>query len=270
MPAEVLPPVAPPSRRRFPAGLVGVALVFALFGWGVVELFELRFSAGDVYPPYSTLRNDPLGAAAFYEALNSLPGLRVERNLRPLDHLGKAPGLLFGHAHGTTGDFGDGVGPLTVFYLGADPYAWPTGLDRAGIARLEEILDAGGRVVMTFLPAETPLTGERLDYVRHREQGDAPSAKTRRSVRVQRRLDEARSADLVDRWDIDFEREGGEKRRARRHPEPDARPFRPPDARPRQQASGTGFARAGADGGAQARRTARRRGRRAVAQPGGF
>ena len=65
---------------------MALAAVFAL---GVGHLFQLRFSLGDVYPPYSTLRTDPLGAKAIYEALAAQPALSVERNLRPLDQLAR-------------------------------------------------------------------------------------------------------------------------------------------------------------------------------------
>ena len=141
-----------PRRQRLPLGWLGLGAVFVLFGWGLVELFELRFAQGDVYPPYSTLRNDPLGAAAFYEALEGQPGLRVERNLRPLDRLGKPPAVLYGHAPTPPAEQ---AGRLTVFYLGANAYEWPTGLEKPGVYRLEEILDEGDRVVMTFLPGDT-------------------------------------------------------------------------------------------------------------------
>ena len=36
----------------------------AVFVFGLVRLFELRFEVGDVYPAYSSLRSDPLGAMA--------------------------------------------------------------------------------------------------------------------------------------------------------------------------------------------------------------
>src|SRR5215510_7702586 len=47
---------------------------------GIVHLFDLRFDVGDVYPPYSSLRSDPLGTMALYEALGRLSGLEVERD----------------------------------------------------------------------------------------------------------------------------------------------------------------------------------------------
>ena len=52
----------------------------AIFIWAILQLFEVRFSRGDVYPAYSTLRTDPLGAKAFYESLAHVDQLEVSRN----------------------------------------------------------------------------------------------------------------------------------------------------------------------------------------------
>jgi len=57
-------------------------LLSALFAAGLARLFMLRFEKGDVYPPYSTLRTDPLGAKAYYDSLAEIPGLDVRRNYR--------------------------------------------------------------------------------------------------------------------------------------------------------------------------------------------
>jgi hypothetical protein len=68
------------SRLIAPVLLV---VLLAGFGLGVVALFQLRFNAGDIYPPYSSLRADPLGAKAFCESLQSIPGLSVSRFYQP-------------------------------------------------------------------------------------------------------------------------------------------------------------------------------------------
>ncbi len=47
---------------------------------GIFHIFTLRFRAGDIYPPYSSLRSDPLGAKILYEALSILPGHNVKRD----------------------------------------------------------------------------------------------------------------------------------------------------------------------------------------------
>ena len=46
--------------------------LIVVFGAGVIRLFQLRFEAGDVYPPYSSYRADPLGTRALYQSLENL------------------------------------------------------------------------------------------------------------------------------------------------------------------------------------------------------
>ena len=65
--------------------VIALAILALLgFGWGLWQLFTIRFETGDVYPPYSSLRADPLGTKALHDSLNSLNALRVGRNFRPL------------------------------------------------------------------------------------------------------------------------------------------------------------------------------------------
>ena len=155
MPPE--PAIASLRRRRLPLTGLGLVAALAFFGWGIVHLFELRFAGGDVYPAYSTLRKDPLGAAAFHDALAALPGLNVERNLRPLATLAQAPKLLLGPLAApspTTAVASPGgqADPLVCFYLGADAYEWP-GLFRAQRVRASRCDHAPGRPGHPDVPA---------------------------------------------------------------------------------------------------------------------
>lgn len=68
--------------------LPAILLVVLLAGFigGLIHLFTLRFEAGDNYPPYSSLRADPLGAKALYESLDRI--MPVRRYLQALSKLG--------------------------------------------------------------------------------------------------------------------------------------------------------------------------------------
>jgi hypothetical protein len=57
----------------------------SLFCYGIVHLLLMRFTVGDVYPPYSSLRSDPVGAEVLHDSLKLIPNLSVERLLRPID-----------------------------------------------------------------------------------------------------------------------------------------------------------------------------------------
>src|SRR5262245_62292683 len=65
-------------KTWYPAILLPTCVVVLVVG--IVHLFDLRYDVGDVYPPYSSLRSDPLGTMALYEALAKLPGLEVQRD----------------------------------------------------------------------------------------------------------------------------------------------------------------------------------------------
>lgn len=105
----------------------------ALVVMSVAHLFALRFESGDVYPAYSTLRADPLGARAYFEALERLPGLTVERNLRPLPRLRLDE-------------------PATLFVLGMDRWAFDN-VDEREAREAEHLASLGGRVVVAFAPS---------------------------------------------------------------------------------------------------------------------
>ncbi len=113
---------------------LGMLLVLGAgaFGFGLYELFELRFAAGDVYPAYSSLRADPLGTMAFYESLERLPGLAVRRDFYAGNRLPEEPHTCYLH-------------------LAAESTDWlllPEDLTRA----IDGFLARGGRLVITFLP----------------------------------------------------------------------------------------------------------------------
>jgi hypothetical protein len=72
-------------RANRPAPVLLLAVLATLIALGFLRLFQLRFDAGDVYPPYSSLRADPLGSKALHDAYDGLPGWTVERNLTPLN-----------------------------------------------------------------------------------------------------------------------------------------------------------------------------------------
>jgi hypothetical protein len=115
--------------------LVAGGVAFLLVA-GLVQLHRLRFQAGDIFPAYSTLRADPVGAKALYESLDRLPGVTAARGLRPLPKLEVEPGS-------------------TVLYLGdrLDSYEYmPPQFTKA----LDTLMAQGGRLVITLAPRDRP------------------------------------------------------------------------------------------------------------------
>lgn len=72
-------------NRWWSLTLFGLALA-GLVG-GLISLVHMRFSTGDAYSPGSSLRPDPLGTKALYEALTAHESLSAERNFTPISSL---------------------------------------------------------------------------------------------------------------------------------------------------------------------------------------
>jgi hypothetical protein len=116
-----------------PISLMLLVLLLGGFGWGVMWLFHLRFNAGDIYPPYSSFRADPLGAKALYESLQGIPSLSVRRFFQASSKLEGSPRrVLF--------LFGAGNTDLSL-------------MPESDFKILQRFLFSGGRVVISLLPA---------------------------------------------------------------------------------------------------------------------
>ncbi|HEV7867241.1 MAG TPA: hypothetical protein VGO90_06135, partial [Chthoniobacteraceae bacterium] len=109
-------------------------LLAAAFCYGVGHLFRLRYQSGEVYPEYSTLRPDPLGAKAIYEALGAMRGLETHRNFQPLKKLQPAE-------------------PITLVYAGVQRNARWTERE---FQEFKTIVSNGSRAVFSFFPIERP------------------------------------------------------------------------------------------------------------------
>lgn len=121
-----------------PKGNVIRVIIFMIivsgFMLGVIQLFLLRFEAGDVYPAYSTLRSDPMGSRAFFRGLENLRNTSVQRNYQHL------PNLVFEK-------------PSTFFNIGT-PVFNSESVPVEWIEAFERLTASGGRLVLSFLPVE--------------------------------------------------------------------------------------------------------------------
>jgi hypothetical protein len=111
-------------KSAAPKILLFVAL-FALLG-GLGRFAYLRFQSGDAYPPYSTLRTDPIGAKALFESVNRLQPTKVRRNVEPLTLLEQSSGL-------------------TIVMLGVDAFA-----SSEEEEWLEKFATEGGRAIVAL------------------------------------------------------------------------------------------------------------------------
>lgn len=117
-------------RRSTAFHLALLIVVFCATGWMFMTLINRRFSSGEIYPHYSSMRTDPLGAKAFYEALDNAGTWDCERNYKDIEKLE-------GGADRT----------LLLLHIPAGAFSGATGAD----ARfLSGYAAAGGRVVITI------------------------------------------------------------------------------------------------------------------------
>lgn len=79
-------------QRNNAVPVVILVLLGCFAVWCLSSIIGRRFSAGDTYPPYSSLRSDPLGSRVLFESLDRLEGLQAVRNYRSLDKLEGGPG----------------------------------------------------------------------------------------------------------------------------------------------------------------------------------
>ena len=115
-------------------------LLAAAFFYGVARLFVLRYERGDVYPPYSSLRADPLGVKGIYDALDRLPGVDATRNFRALPKLRPAA-------------------PVTLVYAGVTEYAqW----ESRELTVFDALVHDGTRAIFTFMPAASAPLPEQM------------------------------------------------------------------------------------------------------------
>jgi len=123
------------GRRLLPALALLAAAGFAV---GLLRLFNVHFDAGDVYPAYSSLRADPLGAKALHDSLAEV-GREPQRNYRLVPPLAARP--------------------ATLLYLGLPGEALGRA-DRRAVEAAERVAEAGGRVVLCLRGAR-PRAGEQ-------------------------------------------------------------------------------------------------------------
>lgn len=116
--------------------IIGSVALGLLFLWGVGHLLVLRTRGGDMYPPYSSLRADPLGTMAFYQSLANLKGLTVSRHYQSLGRLQSS--------HDTT-----------LFYLGTPAktlFSSYRGQGDGWDHQLQRLTSNGARVVISLIP----------------------------------------------------------------------------------------------------------------------
>jgi hypothetical protein len=114
--------------------ILAIAMLGAL-AWGLEQVAFTPLQTGEVYPPFSSLRADPLGAKALYESLAALPDIQVDRLYKRRQKLDSPQDAMF--------------------VLGVDPFAW-SGVEAKTLDEYVKLVHDGGRLVIGFLPVRGP------------------------------------------------------------------------------------------------------------------
>jgi hypothetical protein len=152
------------ARRGSVWALVG--LLVALFVWGAFQVVTMPLETGEVYPEYSSLRADPLGAKALYESLDALPELSVSRLFKDRSELDSGTALVV---------------------LGVGAGSW-TEIPQNAVTAYENLLAKGGRLAIAFLPMRMPAKAP----------SSSPVLKDRWNLRLAYRKREGQAEDVRD------------------------------------------------------------------------
>jgi hypothetical protein len=158
----------------------------ALFLYGVIELLIARFEAGDVYPPYSSYRSDPLGSRAFYEGLGLLREVKTTRNVETLSKLS-----------GTSG--------TVLFLFGMNSHDL-SAMHKETLQAIEGIAQAGGRIVITFAPTDNkpvPPVEKKTSKEKEQEETEKKDADTGKDKTNEEEPYGKEYVDLQKRWLIE-------------------------------------------------------------------
>lgn len=117
-------------RRSTAFTLAMLIVVFFTTGWIFLTLISQRFSSGEIYPHYSSMRTDPLGAKALYESLDNTHAWECERNYKSLEKLEGASDQT-----------------LMLLHVSADTFSNGNKFDGRSVLKFAA---GGGRVVITI------------------------------------------------------------------------------------------------------------------------
>jgi hypothetical protein len=133
--------------NRIPIYIFFIALI--LFTVGFYNLFSIRFRVGDIYPAYSSLRSDPLGAKVLFKGLDGLDGINVERNFQSFSKF-------------------SGDRDTALFVLGATR-DWIEAENLNVYSAISGSAAAGGRVVISLYPSQAVSRSEAAAGTRDQE-----------------------------------------------------------------------------------------------------
>jgi len=183
------------KSKRFSVPLL--LIVTGLFFYGMTKLLILRFEKGDVYPPYSSFRSDPLGAKAFFEALRLLPGIETMRNIEPLRNA-------------------SGLSESTFLLFGLRKYHFSE-MEQDSAKALDDVALGGGRIVISFFPVKAqpaPCSEDKRKKDPQLKENSNKEKDEEKDQEEEQKLYRKQYVDLSKQWGVETEILGEEKTEA--------------------------------------------------------
>jgi hypothetical protein len=168
--------------------VIFIVLCAAAFVFGLAQLFLLRFEAGDVYPPYSSLRADPLGTMALCESLEQLPELSVRRDYSDANKLPESP-------------------HTTYLHLGADEDEWHE-LPLELVREIESFATRGGRLAIALAPVTSTNRFNFSTVTVTNAAGTNVAGRKRTRKVLKEEPAEVHSVSVEERWGLTFAHQG--------------------------------------------------------------
>ena len=169
------------STKSSTGAWLALAGIFVLGGLAISRMFADRFDSGSHYPPYSTMRTDPFGTRALFEALDMMPGIEVVRNFESLHKLARDERVALWAGDGAAGHKpADARGQALVLAgLTGDEFQAPNERTQP----LDRFVRAGGRLILALDPASAPAGRLERDLDRALDEMDEEEEVERRKVR---------------------------------------------------------------------------------------
>lgn len=147
-------------------------VLLALFSLGIFMIFSIRFEAGDIYPPYSSFRSDPLGCRALHDSLIHTGDVAVSRSVTPLHRMKNLE---------NTTILVPGLGPNDL--SGSLPQAWFDAIDG--------LVKGGVRLVLCSVPSRFEKKPEKPLNKKTAQADKKPLAKTKKPAKTKKMKSDA-------------------------------------------------------------------------------
>jgi hypothetical protein len=165
---------------------IAVILIISICAYALLNLLLMRYSSGDIYPEYSSMRTDPFGTKALYESLQQCCGLKVSRNFDDFNKIKNKTNsaIIFAGSEVPPDEI-----PLTFFN------------------ELDSFMKNGGRLIVTYVPSgnmERVLKEIEEENKKLQKEKDEKEKKKKKDEPKTREEELFRTVKLSEKWGLRY------------------------------------------------------------------